>query len=55
VHFLIMQEFVNKPIMQRMSNMTVDTNIFDIWWRLIEKARFFSLVLDVILTTDYYG
>jgi hypothetical protein len=55
VHSLIMQEFVNKLILKRMSDMTVDTNIFDMWWRLIEKARFFSLVLDVILTTDYYG
>jgi hypothetical protein len=29
VHLLVLKEFVNNLTMHRMSNMTVDTNIFD--------------------------
>jgi hypothetical protein len=54
VHLLVMKVFVNKLLMQRMSTMTVDMNMFDKWWRLIEKVRFSSLVFDVILTTGCY-
>jgi hypothetical protein len=49
VGLLLLKEFVNNLTMHRMSNTNI--HIFDTYWRFNDRARLFSLVLDVILTT----
>ena len=45
LHLLVLRDFVIKLTMQGMSNMKADTNIFDKYWRLTDKAMISSLVV----------
>ena len=52
VYLLVLKVYIHKLTIHGMSNMTVDTNIFDKQWRLNEEARFPAWWLDVILTSN---
>ena len=44
-----LKEFLNDLTMHGMSNMTVDTNIFDKEWRITDKARIYILVVGRVI------
>ena len=53
LHLLVMRHFVIKLTMQGMSNMKADTNIFDKYWRLTDKAMISSLVVGGDINCKY--